>query len=78
MNGRNVLRFTQVIHTVLQSGMNLGQAMEMIQKMNGVPQKVVRASCQIKTSLEQGRLFSNALRIMWHLLPLRKKAVLCR
>lgn len=61
MNGRNVLRFTQVIHTVLQSGMNLGQAMEMIQKMNGVPQKVVRASCQIKTSLEQGRLFSNAL-----------------
>ena len=61
MSDRNVLRFTQVIHVVLRSGMNLGQAFEMIQKMKGMPQKVVRASCEIKTSLEKGRLFSNAL-----------------
>ena len=61
MNDRNVLKFTQVIHAVLQSGMNLGQAMEMIQKMNGMPQKVIQAAVQINASLEQGRLFSNAL-----------------
>ena len=61
MNDRNVLKFTQVINAVLQSGMNLGQAMEMIQKMNGVPQKVTQAAVQMNAFLEQGRLFSNAL-----------------
>ena len=41
--------------------MNLGQAVEMVQKMDGLPVKVVQAASQINRSLEQGRLFSNAL-----------------
>ena len=61
MRDRNVLRFTEVIHTVLKSGMNLGQALDMIGKMNGLPQKVKRAANQINAFLENGRLFSNAL-----------------
>lgn len=61
MNGRNVLKFTEVIQTVLQSEMNIGQALVMVQKMEGLPAKVSQAAFQMDRSLEQGRLFSNAM-----------------
>ncbi len=54
MNGKNVLKFTEAVNTVLQSDMNLGQAVEMVQKMEGLPVKVVQAASQINRSLEQG------------------------
>lgn len=56
-----MLKFTEAVNTVLQSDVNLGQAVEMVQKMDGLPVKVVQAASQINRSLEQGRLFSNAL-----------------
>ena len=61
MSDRNVLKFTQVINTVLQSEMNLGQAMQMIKQMDELPKRVLDAAAEINASLEQGRLFSNAV-----------------